>query len=249
MSRLDHPGYFAFIPACGTFPGALADFMASALNIYVGSWMEAAGPSRLELIVLDWFKRWIGYPSEAAGSLVSGGSAANITALACAREALLGAMNDRVVVYVADQAHSSIARAARLLGFRPDQVRVLPTDGSHRLQPETVVAAIEADANAGRQPLFVSAAAGSTNTGAVDPLAELARGLPRARRLAARRRRVRGLRRAQRPGPRAPRRPRAGRLGDARPAQVALSAVSSAARCSSATAGTCAAPSRSCPTT
>ena len=174
MSRLDHPGYFAFIPACGTFPGALADFMASALNIYVGSWMEAAGPSRLELIVLDWFKRWIGYPSEAAGSLVSGGSAANITALACARESLLGAMNDRVVVYVADQAHSSMARAARLLGFRPDQVRVLPTDRSHRLQPETVVAAIEADADAGRQPLFVSAAAGSTNTGAVDPLVQLA---------------------------------------------------------------------------
>ena len=174
MSRLDHPGYFAFIPGCGTFPAALADFMASALNIYVGSWMEAAGPSRLELIVLDWFKSWIGYPSEAAGSLVPGGSAANITALACARESLLGAMNDRVVVYVADQAHSSMARAARLLGFRPDQVRVLPTDRAHRLQPETVVAAIEADADAGRQPLFVSAAAGSTNTGAVDPLAQLA---------------------------------------------------------------------------
>jgi len=69
MSRMDHPGYFAFIPGSGTFPGALADFMASALNIYVGSWMEAAGPSRIELIVLDWFKRWIGYPSEAAGSL------------------------------------------------------------------------------------------------------------------------------------------------------------------------------------
>jgi aromatic-L-amino-acid decarboxylase len=174
MSRMDHPGYFAFIPGSGTFPGALADFMASALNIYVGSWMEAAGPSRLELIVLDWFKRWIGYPSEAAGSLVSGGSAANITALACAREALLGAMNDRVVAYVADQAHSSMARAARLLGFRPDQVRVLPTDAAHRLQPETVLAAIDADADAGRQPLFVSAAAGSTNTGAIDPLAELA---------------------------------------------------------------------------
>jgi hypothetical protein len=119
MSRLDHPGYFAFIPACGTFPGALGDFMAAALNPYVGTWMEAAGPSRLELVVLDWFKQWIGYPPEAAGVLVSGGSAANMTALACAREALLGPMNDAIVAYVSDQAHSSLARAARLLGFRP----------------------------------------------------------------------------------------------------------------------------------
>src|SRR5205823_10833916 len=88
MSRCDHPGYFAFIPACGTFPGALGDFIASALNIYAGSWMEAAGPSRIELLVLALFKQWIGYPDDAAGVLVSGGSAANMTALACARDAL-----------------------------------------------------------------------------------------------------------------------------------------------------------------
>lgn len=174
MSRLDHPGYFAFIPACGTWPGALGDLLASALNIYAGSWMEAAGPSHLELIVLDWFKDWVGYPSEAAGVLVSGGSAANITALACARDALLGSMTDRMVAYVSDQAHSSVARAARLLGFRSDQVRVLPSDERQRMRPDALAAAIDADARAGREPLFVLAAAGSTNTGAVDPLPELA---------------------------------------------------------------------------
>ena len=64
MSRCDHPGYFAFIPASGTFPAALGDFIASALNIYAGSWMEAAGPSRLELLVLEAFKQWIGYPEQ-----------------------------------------------------------------------------------------------------------------------------------------------------------------------------------------
>lgn len=98
-SRGDHPGYFAFIPSCGTWPGALGDFIASALNVFAGSWMESAGPSQLELTVLDWFKEWIGYPQEAAGLLLSGGSAANMTALACAREALLGAMSERVVAY------------------------------------------------------------------------------------------------------------------------------------------------------
>ena len=175
MSRGDHPGYFAFIPSCGTWPGALGDLVASALNVFAGSWMESAGPSQLELTVLDWFKEWIGYPEGAAGLLVSGGSAANMTALACAREAILGPMSDRVVVYCSDQAHSSVARAARVLGFRPDQVRVLPVDGEYRLRAERVEAAMEADVAAGRQPLLVSASAGGTNTGAVDALADLAR--------------------------------------------------------------------------
>jgi glutamate/tyrosine decarboxylase-like PLP-dependent enzyme len=174
MSRLDHPGYFAFIPACGTWPGVLGDFLAAGMNVYAGTWMEAAGPSRLELIVLDWFKEWIGYPDDAAGVLVSGGSAANITALACAREALLGPMTDRAVAYACDQSHSSVARAARLLGFRSDQVRVLPCDSRMRLRPDALAAAIDADARAGREPLFVAVAAGSTNTGAIDPLPEIA---------------------------------------------------------------------------
>ncbi|HEY2772357.1 MAG TPA: aminotransferase class V-fold PLP-dependent enzyme [Solirubrobacteraceae bacterium] len=174
MSRLAHPAYFAFIPASSTFPGALGDLIAAALDIDVGSWMSAAGPSQLELVVLDWFKQWIGYPAEAAGILVSGGSAANITALACARESLLGAMSDTVVAYVADQTHSSVARAARLLGFRPDQLRVLPTDADHRIRLDAVIGTIDADTAAGLRPLVVCANAGATNTGAVDPLRELA---------------------------------------------------------------------------
>src|SRR3954467_500872 len=153
MNRADHPRFFAFIPSCQTWPGAIGDFIASALNVYVGSWMEAAGPSQVELTVLDCFKDGLGYPASASGSLLSGGSAANMTALACARETLLGPMNDRVVAYVSDQAHSSLARAARLLGFRPDQLGVLPADESLRLSPRTLAEAIEADVAAGRMPL------------------------------------------------------------------------------------------------
>lgn len=174
MSRLQHPAYFAYIPACPTFPGALGDLVDSAMNIDAGSWRQCAGPSHLELVVLGWFRDWIGYPQGAAGVLVGGGSAANLTALACAREALLGAMTDRVVAYVSDQTHSSIARAARTLGFRPEQVRVLPTDARYRLEPATLAAAMDADVAAGLQPLFAAAAAGSTNTGAVDDLGALA---------------------------------------------------------------------------
>ena len=169
-----HPRYFAFIPGCPTWPASLGDLIASVSNIENSSWLESAGPSELELVVLDWFKEWIGYPAEAEGVLVSGGSAANMTALACAREALLGAMSERVVAYVSDQAHSSVARAARVLGFRPEQVRVLPTDERFRMRPDALVDAMDADLRAGLRPLFVSASAGSTNTGAVDPLPELA---------------------------------------------------------------------------
>jgi aromatic-L-amino-acid/L-tryptophan decarboxylase len=174
ISNNDHPGYFAYVPGAGTWPGALGDLIASACNLEVSSWVQAAGPSQVELVVLGWFKQWIGYPEEAAGVLVSGGSAANLTALACAREALLGAMSDQVVAYLSNQAHSSMARAARVLGFRPNQVRVLPVDDAYRMRPEALAAAMAADLRAGRRPLFVAANAGATSTGAIDPLPELA---------------------------------------------------------------------------
>lgn len=137
--------------------------------------MDGVGRAdQLELEVLDWFKDWIGYPAQAGGALVAGGSIANLTALACARESLAGAMSEDVVGYVGDQAHSSLGRGARVLGFRPDQLRVLPSTRDLRLDPRAVAAAMDADLMAGRRPLFVSANAGATNTGAIDPLPELA---------------------------------------------------------------------------
>jgi aromatic-L-amino-acid/L-tryptophan decarboxylase len=173
-SRDGHPRFFGFVPFAGTWPGALGDLIASGSNLYAGSWMESAGVSQVELEVLGWFKDWIGYPPEAAGSLVSGGSAGNLTALACAREALAGPMRDDLVLYVSDQAHSSIARAARMLGFRPEQVRVLPCDERFRLTPETLGAAITADLARGLTPFCAVAQGGATNTGSVDPLEGLA---------------------------------------------------------------------------
>lgn len=97
-----------------------------------------------------------------------------MTALACARETLIGAMTADAIIYVSDQGHSSVVRAARTLGFRPDQVRVLPVDAAFRMRTDALVGAMDADLAAGRVPLLVAAAAGSTNTGAVDPLADVA---------------------------------------------------------------------------
>src|SRR6478672_5103042 len=174
VARLSHPGYLAFIPGEGTWPGALGDLIASALNIDTCWWLGSSGPSALELVVIDWFRQWVGYPEQAAGVLVSGGSAANLTALACAREARVGAMDERAVVYMSDQTHSSLARAARALGFRPDQVRVIPTDHRARLRMDALAGAVNADLAARRIPLIVIANAGTTAAGAVDPLADVA---------------------------------------------------------------------------
>lgn len=169
-----HPRFFGYIPGSGTWPAALGDFIVAAANLDASTWREAAGLTRLEQLVLDWMKSWVGYPPEAEGILLSGGSAANMTALACARHASLGEMDQRGVVYVSDQAHSSLARAARILGFRSEQVRVLATDADFRMRPDLLDRALRADLRKGLQPVMVAAAAGSTNTGVVDPLAEVA---------------------------------------------------------------------------
>jgi aromatic-L-amino-acid decarboxylase len=173
VARISHPGYLAFIPGEGTWPGALGDLIASALNVDTCWWLGASGPSALELVVLDWFRQWVGYPEQAQGVLVSGGSAANLTAMACAREKLIGAMADSATVYMSDQTHSSLARAARVLGFRPEQVRVIPTDRLARIRPNALRSAIAADVALGLRPLIVVANAGTTAAGAIDPFHEL----------------------------------------------------------------------------
>ncbi|HEX7117754.1 MAG TPA: aminotransferase class V-fold PLP-dependent enzyme [Longimicrobiales bacterium] len=173
-ARVDHPRFLAYVPGCPTWPGILGDFIAAGYNIFQGTWLASAGPSEVELVVLDWFKAWLGYPDEAAGVLVSGGSVANLTALACAREAVLGEDGRDAVLYLSAEAHSSVLRATRVLGFRRDQLRLLPVDEAFRLDPATVAAAVDEDARAGRRPFLLVANAGATSTGAIDPLPELA---------------------------------------------------------------------------
>ena len=172
--RTDHPRFFAYIPGCPTWPSVLGDFLAGGFNVFQGTWLGGAGPSEVELVVLDWFKEWIGYPEEAQGLLVSGGSEANLTALACARATRLGERFGDAVIYLSSQAHSSVERAARVLGFRPDQLRAVAVDGGYRMRPDALSEAVDDDVGAGRRPFLVAANAGATSTGAIDPLPELA---------------------------------------------------------------------------
>jgi aromatic-L-amino-acid decarboxylase len=170
----DHPRFFGFVPSCPTWPGILGDFVAAGANVFAGTWLQSAGPSTAELVVIDWFRQWLDWPPQTSGILVSGGSQANLTALGCAREAVPGAKSERATVYLSTEGHSSVPRAVRVLGFRDEQVHLVPVDELHRIRPEGLDAAIRADVAAGRQPFAAVANAGSTNTGAVDPLHELA---------------------------------------------------------------------------
>lgn len=171
---VDHPRFFAFVPSCPTWPGILGELLAAGHNVFQGTWLESAGPSALELEVLGWFRDWIGYPAVSAGLLLSGGSAANLTALATARSARLGDGWDDAVIYVSGETHSSVLRAARILGFREDQLHTVATNDRHRLAPRALETAVAEDRRRGLRPFLVVASGGSTSTGAVDPLEALA---------------------------------------------------------------------------
>src|SRR5207248_1361598 len=132
---------------------------------------EAPGPTQVEIVVLDWFKQFLGYPPAASGLLTSGGSEANLTALAVARERLSYDDRRRAVLYVAEHRHWSVDRAAKILGFSPDQLHAVPAAADFRLMPQALHGAIEKDRSKGRLPWAVVANAGATNTGTVDPLA------------------------------------------------------------------------------
>ena len=168
------PGYFAYIPGGGVLPAAIADLVADVTNRYVGLFAAAPLLVRLETNVLRWFLDMVDYPAEARGVLTSGGSFANLLALVCARHEKLGDRFQDGVVYVSDQVHHSVAKAARFIGFAPDQIRVAPTDDDLRLDPARVLEMVEEDRRAGRRPAVVVASAGTTNTGVVDDLEGLA---------------------------------------------------------------------------
>jgi len=174
IMHLDHPRFFAFVPSPSNFVGVMADALASGFNVFAGTWLEASGPAQIELVAVDWLRRACGLPDSAGGLFVSGGSMANITALAVARHIRLNDRIEGAMVYCSDQTHSSIERGLRILGFQNNQLRKVPSDSDFRLDASALQHAVEADRAAGQVPFSVVANAGTTNTGAIDPLPELA---------------------------------------------------------------------------
>jgi aromatic-L-amino-acid/L-tryptophan decarboxylase len=172
--HVDHPRFFAFVPGPGNFVSTMADALASGFNVFNGTWLGGSAAAALELTVIDWFRGFCGFPENAGGLFVSGGSAANLTALHAARVARLGDDIRRAAIYFSDQTHYSVERALRVLGFSPAQFRKIPSDTQFRLPIGTLREAIAEDTSARLRPFCVVANAGTTNTGAVDPLSDLA---------------------------------------------------------------------------
>ncbi len=169
-----HPTYVAYVPGGGLYPSAVADFLGAAMNRFTGAWFAAPAAVRLETNVLEWFAGWMGYPAAARGILTSGGSLANFSAVVTARKHLLGDDLSRGTIYASNQTHHCVLKVAGLAGIPEKNMRLLDVDGGYRARPDLFEKAIEADLRAGLKPFFLVANAGTTNTGAVDPMVELA---------------------------------------------------------------------------
>jgi aromatic-L-amino-acid decarboxylase len=168
------PGYLAYIPGGGLVSAAVADFLACGINRYTGLWNPAPVLVELEWTAVRWLCDLFGYPATARGILTSGGSVSNLAAVVTARHALLPGDFLAGTLYASDQVHASVTKAAHIAGFPAGNVRSTATDPGYRIDLNALRSRVAEDRAAGFQPFLVAANAGSTNTGAVDPLDELA---------------------------------------------------------------------------
>jgi aromatic-L-amino-acid decarboxylase len=168
------PGYLAFIPGGGLPLAAVADLIAGTINRYVTVWQAAPVAAEIEAAVVRWICEMVGYPATAGGFLTTGSSLANWSAVVTARRCLLPEDFLRGTIYASDQTHHCVAKAAMLAGFPERNVRLVGTDSQFRIDVAALQAAIDEDRRDGRTPFLIVGNAGTTNTGAVDDLTQLA---------------------------------------------------------------------------
>ena len=178
-----HPRFFGYVASPSTPIGTYADLIASALNANITCWRSGPAGTEVERMVVRWLGALINYDRDAKGLLTSGGSMANMIALLIAQRRKSGANTSRhglwnsgppMTLYASEEVHMSIAKAADILGFGRDQVRVIACDARQRMRVDLLREKIEADLSEGLRPFCVVGSAGTTNTGVVDPLSEIA---------------------------------------------------------------------------
>lgn len=185
VTHWNHPAFHAYFSISSSFPGILAETLASALNVNAMLYRSGPAASVLESIVLRWMAEMVGYPASADGVLVNGASLGTFYALAAARDSvpgldvrekgLAGRDVPRLRIYTSDQAHSSVDKAAIALGVGLENVVRVPSDEAYRLRPELLKEAIKSDLKGGFGPMAVVATVGTTSVGAADPLEEIAK--------------------------------------------------------------------------
>lgn len=168
------PGYLAYIPGGGVFPAAIADLVQAVTNRFTGVRFAAPALVELEATALGWLRDFMMMPESTRGLFTTGGSMANFNGILCARERHLGADIRRGVLYTSTQSHHSVAKSARLAGIMGDRVRLVDVDESFRMRVDALERAIAQDRARDLVPFLVVSSAGTTNTGAIDPLDEIA---------------------------------------------------------------------------
>ena len=184
LTHWNSPTFFAYFAICASGPGVLADFLSSALNQQAMLWRTSPAATELEAVTLGWLRRLMGLPGEFEGVIYDTASISTLHALAAARErALPGVRRTGLAnrddarglrVYCSDQAHSSVEKAAILLGLGHEAVVKVATDDAFRMQAGVLAAAIAGDRAAGRRPMAVVATTGTTSTTSVDPVPAIA---------------------------------------------------------------------------
>ena len=179
-----HPQFLGYFGCTTTAPGILAEMIAAALNVNAMTWRTSPVATELETVVLGWLRQWLGLPEEFGGVVYDTASVGSMQALAVAREeagvsirtlGLSGRTELPIFrVYVSDQAHSSIDKAAIALGLGEHNVRKIPSDENFRMNVKALREAISADLRKEFKPLAVVATVGTTSTASVDPVQEIA---------------------------------------------------------------------------
>ena len=176
------PRYFGQFNPTPLPIGVWADALTSVMNQNAGAWRNGPASAMIEARVIRWLCDLIGYGPTSYGTLASGGSEANLIALKCARDSVsktikdegVRSVNGDLVIYASEQCHYSIDKSADILGLGRNALRKIPTDERFHIRIDELKRAIELDRNEGRIPCCIVGVAGTTSTGVVDSLAELA---------------------------------------------------------------------------
>jgi aromatic-L-amino-acid decarboxylase len=184
ITHWNHPGFHAYFSITGSAPGILGEMLSAALNVNGMLWRTSPSATELEEVVLDWLRQMLGLPSEFRGVITDCGSASNLVALAAAREAIHKRIREeglagradlpRLRLYCSDQTHSSVEKAAIVLGIGQDGVRKISSNAEFKMDLKSLTAAIEEDKRNGWLPFAIVATVGTTSSTSIDPVPAIA---------------------------------------------------------------------------
>ena len=168
-------GHLGYIPGGGIYPSAIGDYLADVCNRFSGVHFASPGAARMEKQLVAWMAGLVGYPDSAGGDLTSGGSIANLSCIVTARDAMGIHANDvpNSCIYMTRQAHHCVHKSLRVAGLEECRIRIVPMDARHRMDDSVLDEMVMADRSHGLQPWLIVASAGTTDTGAVDPMLKI----------------------------------------------------------------------------